>query len=166
MDQAELIDREKIRDCLYLYCRGIDRADEAALRACYWPEATDSHGPYQGSADGFIAWAMQSLPLMERSIHHIHNILMTFRPDGAAVESSFTAIQRQPGADGAMHQYDLAGRYLDWFEKRGAEWRVLRRLVVYDRVEEMPLPPGTEAERFGPRTPIGGTWPDDPFYRL
>ena len=32
-DLHALLDREAIRDCLYRYCRGIDRADEAALRS-------------------------------------------------------------------------------------------------------------------------------------
>ncbi|MEO1660986.1 MAG: hypothetical protein AAFR51_08360 [Pseudomonadota bacterium] len=36
--------------------------------------------------------------------------------------------------------------------------------MVFDWVEEMPLPGGTEAERFGPRTPIGGLYPDDLVY--
>uniref|UniRef100_UPI001952E840 nuclear transport factor 2 family protein n=1 Tax=Stenotrophomonas maltophilia TaxID=40324 RepID=UPI001952E840 len=52
-----LLDKDAIRECLYRYCRGIDRQDEDALRASYWPDATDRHGPYSGSADGFIAWA-------------------------------------------------------------------------------------------------------------
>jgi hypothetical protein len=30
----------------------------------------------------------------------------------------------------------------------------------------MPLPPGTEAERFGTRTPIGSAFPGDPVYSL
>jgi len=50
--------------------------------------------------------------------------------------------------------------------KRGDEWRILNRVVVFDWTEEMPLPPGTEAERFGTRTPIGSAYPGDPVYAL
>lgn len=160
-----LADREAIRDCLFRYCRGIDRADEAALRSAYWPDGTDHHGAYVGTAEGFIEWALAALPSIERGIHQLHNILIELRPGGAAVETYFSAFQRQPGPDG-LQQWDMKGRYLDWFEKRGDEWRVLNRTVVFDWVEEMPLPSGSEAERFGRRTPIGGRFPDDPLYRL
>lgn len=162
----ELLAREAIRDCLYRYCRGIDRADEAALTSAYWPDGTDNHGPYEGSAKGFVDWAMKVLPHMDRSIHQIHNILIEFREGGAAVESYFSAFQRQPGADGQMQQLDMKGRYLDWFVKRGEEWRILNRTVVFDWVENMPLPAGTEAERFGKMTPIGGSFPDDLVYKF
>lgn len=134
------------------------------MRSAYWPDATDRHGPYAGSAEGFIEWAMAALKSFERSIHQITNILIEFRDGGAAVEAYFDAYQRAPGGDGRMQQFHLIGRYLDWFEKRGDEWRVARRTVVYDWVEEMPLPDGTESERFGPRLPIGGQYPDDPLY--
>ena len=160
----ELIARERIRDCLYRYCRGIDRADEAMLRSAYWPDGTDAHGPYNGTAEGFIQWAMKALPHIERGIHQIHNVLIEFRIGGAAVETYFSAFQRQPGADGKLTQWDMKGRYLDWFTVREGEWRVLNRLVVFDWVEEMPLPLGTEEERFAARKPVGGRWPDDPVY--
>jgi hypothetical protein len=161
---AELIARERIRDCLFRYCRGIDRTDEAMLRSAYWPDGTDNHGPYNGSAQGFIDWALRTLPTIERGIHQIHNVLIEFRDGGAAVESYFSAFQRQLDASGRMVQWDMKGRYLDWFTEREGEWRVLNRLVVFDWVEEMPLPPGTEAERFALRKPIGARYPDDPVY--
>ncbi len=163
---TELLAREAIRDCLYRYCRGIDRTDEAALRSAYWPDGTDHHGPYQGSAAGFIDWAMKTLPYIERGIHQIHNILIEFRGDGAAVESYFSAFQRQPDADGNIVQVDMKGRYLDWFTKRGDQWRILNRRVVFDWVDNLPLPEGTETERFGLKTPIGGRFPDDPVYKF
>lgn len=162
----ELHDREAIRDCLYRYCRGIDRADEAALRSAYWDDATDNHGPYRGSAAGFIEWALKALPGFERSIHQITNVLIVFQPGGAAVESQFTAYQRAPNGEGRMQQFLLMGRYADWFEKRGSEWRVKHRTVIYDWVEEQPLPTESEAERFGVRQPIGATKPDDAIYAL
>jgi hypothetical protein len=162
----ELLDREAIRDCLYRYCRGVDRADEAALRSAYWEDATDRHGPYQGTAAGFIEWALKALPGFERSIHQITNVLIELQPGGAAVESQFTAYQRAPNAAGVMQQFLLMGRYADWFEKRGEEWRVKRRTVIYDWVEEQPLPTESEQERFGVRQPIGGKKPDDAVYEL
>ena len=162
----ELWAREMIRDCLYRYCRGIDRADEALIRAAYWPGGTDSHGAYKGSAEGFIDWAIKALPAIERGIHQIHNVLIELHGHQAAVESYFTALQRQPDASGRIVDVHMAGRYVDRFEKRGEEWRVADRVVVFDWLEQRPPQAGTEAERFAARTPIGSRWPDDPVYRL
>jgi hypothetical protein len=164
---AELMDREAIRDCLYRYCRGIDRADEAALRSAYWPDATDRHGPYDGPVEGFFDWAKRIWATGPRNVHVVTNILIDFAGPGiAAVESTFTAHQRGAGADGVVRQLMLIGRYCDRFEKRGAEWRVAARTVVYDWIEDQPVPQGSEADRFGPRQPIGARWPDDPVYHL
>lgn len=52
------------------------------------------------------------------------------------------------------------------FEKRGEEWRVAERVVVYDWVEEQPVPTSSEQSRFGVRQPIGAPFPDDPIYRM
>jgi ketosteroid isomerase-like protein len=161
-----LTDRELIRDCLYRYCRGIDRVDEAALRSVYWPDAADNHGAYQGSASGFVDWALATLPSIERGVHQIHNVLIELGDGQAQVESYFTALQRQTEADGRLVQWHMAGRYIDRFEKRGDAWRIAHRTVVFDWVEETPVPPGSELERFGRRQPIGGKFPNDPVYAL
>lgn len=163
----QLLDREAIRDCIYRYCRGIDRADEAALRASYWPDATDSHGAYKGSAEGFIQAALGIFKTNPRNIHQVSNILIEFLdPEHAAVETYFSALQRAAGKDGVVGQVFLAGRYVDLFEKRDGEWRVAERTVVYDWVEPREVPQGSETERFGARTPIGGTMADDPIYTM
>ena len=164
---AELMDREAIRDCLYRYCRGIDRSDEEALRSAYWPDAIDSHGAYSGPAEGFIQFALDAFKTKPRNIHQITNILIEFRsPTDARVESYFNALQRGPGKDGVVRQLLLAGRYCDAFQKRGDVWRVVRRTVVYDWVEEQTPSEGSDETRFGPRRPIGAASPDDPIYAL
>lgn len=159
--------REAIRECLYGYCRGIDRCDEAALRAAYWPDATDRHGPYTGSANGFIDWALAKLKGGDgRLIHMLGNISIELRGDVAAVESYFQAFQTDTDAQGQARETFLCGRYIDRFERRDGEWRVAARTVTYDWLREAAAPAGTEAERFGIRQPVGGRRPDDPWYGL
>jgi hypothetical protein len=163
----QLLDREAIRECMFRYCRGIDRCDEQALRSAYWPDATDQHGPYQGSASGFIDWALQKLQDCERAVHIISNLSITFHEtSAAAVESYFQALQREPDAQGVQREVFLAGRYIDRFEKRNGEWRIAKRMVVYDWMRHLGTPEGTEAERFGPRVPQGARFPHDPVYAL
>ena len=164
---GRLLDREAIRDCIYRYCRGIDRADEAALRSSYWPDATDSHGAYSGPVEGFFQWALEVFKTDARNVHQVSNILIAFTaPTRAAVESYFNALQRGAGKDGVVRQFHLAGRYCDLFEKRAGEWRVVQRTVVYDWIDEQTPPAESETARFGPRQPIGAKLPHDPIYHL
>jgi len=164
---GELMDREAIRECMFRYCRGIDRQDEAALRSAYWPDATDHHGPYQGSATGFIDWALEKLRTQgERSVHNVTNLSITLHGTQAAVETYFLALQRDRDAQGTVREVFLAGRYVDRFEKRAHEWRIAERTVVYDWLRHLGTPEGSEAERFGPRQPIGGVRGNDPIHTL
>ena len=163
LDIQPLLDREAIRDCIHRYCRGVDRADEAALRSAYWPDATDNHGAYSGSANGFIAFALELLRVTEPGIHQIHNMLIDFREGGALAETYFSAWQQLPSSEGFRWSH-LKGRYVDWFEKREGEWRVKERRVVFDWMENaagpLPGPQQSDDERL-----IGKHFPDDPIYR-
>ena len=167
-----LMDREAIRECIFRYCRGIDRCDEAALRASYWPDATDSHGAYRGSASGFIDAALPKLREAGRMVHFVGNLSIELVGASAAVETYFLAWQRdRSGAQGSEQETFLAGRYVDRFERRHIdgqdEWRVAARVVVYDWVQPLgAAPTASEAQRFGLRTPIGARKPDDPWYAL
>jgi hypothetical protein len=165
-DVQALLDREAIRDCLYRYCRGIDRADEEALRSSYWPDAHDSHGAYKGSAAGFITQALPRLRAGGRRVHAISNVLIELHGDVAAVESSFLALQASAAAP--TQETFLCGRYVDRFERRGGEWRVADRTVVYDWIEERARPElaAEDAVLFGKRRPNGGVAPDDAVYEV
>ncbi|MCA0240685.1 MAG: nuclear transport factor 2 family protein [Proteobacteria bacterium] len=165
-DVQALLDREAIRDCLFHYCRGIDRADEALLRSTYWDDAQDCHGAYRGSADGFIAQAIPRLRRGGRGVHQVSNILIELHGSVAAVESSFLALQ--VGAAQPRLETFLAGRYVDRFEKRAGEWRVADRTVVYDWIEERERPElaDDDAALFGARQPTGQRGAADPVYAL
>ena len=159
-----LYDKESIRDCLYRYCRGIDRADEDALRSAYWPDARDCHGAYQGSANGFIEQALARLRTGGRGVHQITNVLIELHGTIAAVESSFLALQVNRATP--RQETFLCGRYLDRFEKRGSEWRIADRTVVYDWIDERVCSglPQEDPARFGKRKPTGARMQQDPLY--
>ena len=165
-DLQALLDREAIRDGLYRYCRGIDRADEAALRSAYWEDATDCHGAWNGTASGFIEQALPRLRQGGRRVHQITNVLIELHGDVAAVESSFFALQA-PAHQPTLETF-LCGRYVDRFERRGKEWLVAARTVVYDWLEERQRPElaQPDATLFGPRQPTGSPAPGDPVYAL
>jgi hypothetical protein len=161
-----LLDREAIRDCLYRYCRGIDRVDEEALRSAYWEDATDCHGAWNGSATGFIDQALQRLRQGGRRVHQISNVLIELQGQSAAVESSFFALQS--AAEAPTLQTLLCGRYVDRFERRSGQWRIAARTVVYDWIEERERPELAQADAalFGKRQPVGTVAPHDAVYGL
>lgn len=161
----DLLDREAIRECLYRYCRGVDRGDEIALRATYWNDATDRHGAYQGTASGFCDWAMELLKTAGRMVHMIGNIMIELHGDRALAESYFHAVQEDRKTTDKPMEVVLYGRYIDRFEKRGDEWKVAARTVVYDWSRTTPIEATNEIEMFGTaRRPLGVRYPTDTIY--
>lgn len=130
----EMADREAIRDCLFRYCRGIDRSDPETLRSAYWPGAMDYHTGFAGTVEQFIEWAMPRLAEMKDSVHMIGNILIRLDGDTAKVESYLWSATISPGEE--PRQVMISGRYLDKFEKRDDEWRIADRMVVHDWFSE------------------------------
>jgi len=134
----ELVARSEISDSLCRYARGVDRRDWPAVRACYHDDATDEHGSFSGSADGFIDWVSTRHAALPFSMHFLGNCLIEFLDDTtAAVETYFIAMQRRE-TDGEPTDHEVFGRYVDRFEKRDGEWRVATRRVVYDSTRAQP----------------------------
>jgi hypothetical protein len=131
MDLASLIVREAIRDCLARYCRGIDRCDRAVLESAYWPDATDDHINYTGTAVGFIEWVLPLLESMELTQHFLGQSLIEIDEPRAFVETYFQAYHRLM-IDSKRQDVVLGGRYIDEFERRGTECRLLARSVIGD----------------------------------
>jgi len=143
-----LADRAQIQDCVYQWCRAVDRLDLEAIRGCFHPGAVDNHGPYQGDIEGLINWIRDRHQAITFSMHSVNNMLIEFAgPDAAIAESYCTAMQRYPAeAKEALKQLTagMAGkpgtgidmiaccRYVDRFERRNGEWRISERRVVFD----------------------------------
>jgi SnoaL-like domain len=129
-----LLDKQEITEVLARYCRAIDRLDEELLRSVYWPDGYDDHMNFAGPVAEFIPEAIRSCRTMFKStVHSISNILIEVDGDVARGETYFTSFNRlSERRDGRECDRITCARYIDRFERRGAEWRIARRLVVTD----------------------------------
>ena len=128
-----LASAEAIRSILYRYARANDRKDEALLRSCFWPESTHKHGAFEGLSSDFAGRAMSILGGIIYSTHFIANPAVEVRGDRAFSECYYFAHHRRAKKDGSGEEDAFfEGRYLDILERRGGEWRIVRRRGLSD----------------------------------
>lgn len=131
IELERVIAREQIRDVLYRYCRAADRGDAALLKSCYHPDGRDDHGFFSGSGHEFVDYVMPILAQLECCIHSLSNPLIEVVGQRAFVETQWSVIHRLRRSGKLTDLWDQ-GRYLDEFECRDGQWRILNRVVVMD----------------------------------
>ncbi|MFA5883943.1 MAG: nuclear transport factor 2 family protein [Acidimicrobiia bacterium] len=146
----------EIRRVLLRYARGIDRLDLELVRSCYHPDATDSHGSFDGTVDEYVTWVERVLRRYDATMHLLGNPLVELDdgdgdpaapPSAADVETYGMAFHRAAG--GPPERNLVTGfRFVDRFECRDGEWRIARRVAVteWSRVDReddwWPIPDG------------------------
>ena len=135
----QLSDLECIRDACARYCRGVDRLDAETMKSAYWEDATDCHGAFDGNAWEFADFCMEAHLPLRGTMHCIFNHSITLNADGSSASGEIynvTYLFKDGGEQDTWH-----GRYLDEYEKRGDEWRILRRVCVHENTSNQALPP-------------------------
>lgn len=141
-------EREAIRDVALRYCRGIDRLDAACMRSAYWPDATDDHGTFVGSGWDFVDRCMLTHGRWRSTMHCIFNHSIEVSSGKRQATGEIYNVTYLFPMDGAgVHLW--CGRYLDVYEKRDGDWRILKRICVHEgtaliNAGAMPI----EAQRF------------------
>jgi hypothetical protein len=168
---AALSDRRDIRDTSMRYVRGADRHDKDLVRSAFWPEATISYGKPM-PVDEFVAWDESRLAAYAVHQHHITGQTVEIDGNTAHVESYVISffVPRDKQKDGAgnatpgralISEKSLigSGRYIERWEKRNGEWKI----VVREYVEDLGLQ-GETIDNCGTRVCLG-TWDrNDPSY--
>ncbi|KXX60157.1 hypothetical protein AZG88_38970 [Rhodococcus sp. LB1] len=157
----ELLDKQAIYENMMFYIRGQDRKDLELVKSTFWPDATEDHGAFVGSAHDFCDLVHErSRTTRYTAVHNCGNVLIEMLGDQAKRETVFTYVRVE-----TERTIVLSGRYRDLCEKRRGQWKVLRRLVIFEWVQTLP-PNGDYWEIFGyPSTASRGTiYPDDPIY--
>jgi hypothetical protein len=130
-DLKAFIDREKIRDRIVRLARGEDRRDAAAITAAYWPDSITDYGVFRGSFDDYLAWVVPGSDAIKVTQHVLGQSLVELSGDTALAETHVNSYHR---VDFGEEERDtlIGGRYLDRFERRGGEWRIAERTMLYD----------------------------------
>jgi len=131
-DVDEIKSRNQISEVLYAAARAADRADQELQASCFHPDGEDyrgvANGPFMLCVDTLGKWAVT------QSRHTVSNISIKFlTPDSAQVETYVDAFHFW-GTDvkgGGRFEF-IQARYLDRFERRNGQWKIVRRMTIWD----------------------------------
>jgi SnoaL-like domain len=159
---GDLVDKQAITEVLYRYCRGCDRADEAAIRSCFHPGSLHRHGGFEGTSADFTVLAMKIILGTKLVKHLLTNVLIELNGEQALSESHYFAYHRQVDPQsGAERDYFTGGRFLDRFQQRAGDWKIVQRLGLIDfERHEAPDPRGQP-----PASQMSQRFPNDELYR-
>lgn len=159
---ANLMDCEAIREVLYRYCRAVDRLDVELLKSCYWPEAYDTHWWHNATGHEFAEHVVGDvLTNAFASEHSLSNPMIDLDGTHAFVETRCLVLHRLRLNDGEFLDQQAHARYLDLFEKREGEWKLIYRHVVVDADRESRNP---NLYKIRDSRAIGRHGTDDPVY--
>lgn len=161
-----LLDKQAISEILMTYSRSIDRKDPELLASIYWPDAYDDHLLYEGDIPGLVKFCFEFTDDMPTQ-HFLGNVLIEME-DGANAhaETYYQAYHNMPMEDGSREDMTLLGRYLDHFQKREGQWKILRRVVALDAYTRVPATSEWDSGLFAGIKMRGAAKPHDPLYKL
>ncbi len=136
----QLSDREQIRDAVLRYCHGLDRLDGEYMKTAYWPDAIDDHGNFVGNAHDFSDYCMEAHLKWEWTMHSVYNHLIDLDSDGVTAHGEVYNITNMQRVDSRTID-TWYGRYLDTYEKRNGEWRIIYRVCTHNGTATGEPPP-------------------------
>lgn len=124
----ELWDKQKIREAVTRYTRGVDRMDKELFLSAYHPDAVDDHGFFVGGPEDFWKWVNHYHTNAQVAHQHIiTNHWCEVDGDVAHAETYWL----MAGMDSKDMGLTIGGgRYIDRLEKRNGEWRIAARKCV------------------------------------
>jgi hypothetical protein len=122
----ELLAKQEIYELACSYARGLDRLDRALLSSVFAADAFCEYGFYDGPYPAFVDYAMTALEGHEANHHMLGNALIEVDGDEAFGEIYFHAYHKVKSQDG-FEDLVIAGRYLDRYERRDGEWKIVYR---------------------------------------
>lgn len=138
-----LLAKEAIRAAALRGCQGIDRCDGELTKTAYHPDATCDYGQFKGIAWEFCDMAAKSLRRYKATKHIVTNHSIDLGDDGVSATGEIYVLASHLRADEAAGTGETIdvwwGRYVDRYESRDGDWRIVHRIVVHEWTMQMPI---------------------------
>jgi len=130
-DLRAMLDRDRIRQCIERLARGEDRRDGTMIKASYWPDSVTDYGVFQGDFHAYYAWVIPGSDAITNTQHVLGQTYTELAGASARAETHVVSYHR---VNMGSEERDtvIGGRYLDLLERRGGEWRIAGRTMLYD----------------------------------
>ena len=147
----QLLDKDEISSALQRWAHGVARRDWAQVRSIFQDSATDAHGTFDGGTDQMVEWQKVHHEFMEHSVHFTGIPMVEFAGPDLALSQAYVIAFHRYGKDGSQARKDIfgpaaethakpmlshmVGRYIDRFERRDGEWKIAKRVTVFEWVK-------------------------------
>jgi hypothetical protein len=132
---SAMLSREAIRNCIVRLARGEDRRNAELISSAFWSDAFIDFGMFDGSFETYLGFVVPGDPALPCTLHFLGQTHTELDGETARAETLVMSYHRVDTGSG--HQdMTIGGRYLDTMERRGGEWRIARRIMLYDFVQD------------------------------
>ena len=137
---AAALDREEVRSVIaqWALCRDTGRWE--TLRSLYAPGATMQTTWFEGTADEFVNRSMAGFNKGAMAQHFIGNSTIELSGRRAIAETRIVLLLRAP-VGGFQVDVTCHGRFYDFFERTDSQWRICKRIPVYEKDRIDPVDP-------------------------
>ena len=129
----EMLAREAIRNCVVRLARGEDRRNAELISSAYWSDAQIDFGTFKGEFATYLGYVVPGDPALPCTVHFLGQTHVELDGETARAETLVSSYHRID--TGAGHtDSTIGGRYLDRLERRGGEWRIASRVMLFDYI--------------------------------
>jgi hypothetical protein len=134
-ETRELIDRQRIWECMLHYARGMDRLDTELALSAYHPGAIEDHGAMIAPCEQFVPNVITfHRNGEERTQHILSNHSCEIDGDVAHAETYVHCFSVLPSGRNRL----AFGRFVDRLEKRNGKWGIVSRVSLPEGAIDTP----------------------------
>lgn len=130
--------KQKIAELTAAYCRGVDKADAELLKSIFHDDSRVDSGAFNGNGQKFATEICAILrSVFSQTYHSITRQTIEVDGDQAIGETYVMAVATMLENENYA-EILTGGRYIDRFERRHGEWKILERRFICDWSRKQP----------------------------